>query len=83
MLTHKLAAAPGPTCFLLYFMIVWYLLAQEHGVAVSGSGKTEQICAGDKSCLAAGGMVQAENAWDWKRSPDGTMRLVLRLSELR
>ena len=64
-------------------MIVWYLLVQEHGVDFSSSGRTEQVRAGDKPGLETGGMAHSENAWDWKRSPDWTMRLVLRLSELR
>jgi len=83
MVTHKFAAALGPTCFLLCFMIVWYLLAREYGADVLGLGKPEQIGEGYKRCLAAGRMAQSENAWDWKRSPDGTMRLVMRLSEPR
>ena len=62
------------------------ILAQEHGAGVLISGKTERIREGnelDEPSLEASRMAYSENAWKWKRSPDWTMRLVLRFSELR
>ena len=62
------------------------ILAWEHGAGVLSSGKTERIREGDEldePCLEASRMAHSVNARKWKRSAGWTMRLVLRLSELR